>query len=253
MIFFMKLPDNICYILLRKTITFGNFISDFLVILSEKNLLNEIYVIGTYLINLILIMIWCKIRGFSLSRISIVSKPDYMLAFQAVLLGAGMVQFLTVIYSFLSRGMQQGYDAEINLNLANIGLVILGYGVLVPFIEEYVFRGIIYQILRNGFSVPICIVLDSIIFGLFHSNNLQKIYTFFLGILFCMMYEISHSIMYSVLAHMIFNLAGSRMVLPDLPEYLMYVSAVIFCLVVLMLIWKFILSYQKEGDRFGRE
>ena len=52
-------------------------------------------------------------------------------------------------------------------------LAVLAAGVLVGFCEETLFRGILLRSLRNGRrSEALCLVLTSVIFGLFHLSNL---------------------------------------------------------------------------------
>ena len=59
---------------------------------------------------------------------------------------------------------------------ANIILAILGVGIIGPIIEEIIFRGLIFNELKNIMPVSVVIIAQGILFGLCHFNLMQSIY-----------------------------------------------------------------------------
>lgn len=99
-----------------------------------------------------------------------------------------------------------GYNrvAEL-LYQSNIPFEILATGIVIPTVEELLFRGLIYQRARGIFSFPIALLLSSAIFGLFHGNVVQGIYAFVLGIIFGYAYEKFKSIWAPIILHVCAN------------------------------------------------
>lgn len=60
---------------------------------------------------------------------------------------------------------------------------------LVPVMEELLFRGLLYGRLREQFGFGQAMALSSLLFGLYHLNLIQALYGFLMGCLFCMVYR----------------------------------------------------------------
>ncbi len=71
---------------------------------------------------------------------------------------------------------------------ANIILAILGVGIIGPIIEEIIFRGLIFNELKNIMPVSVVIIAQGILFGLCHFNLMQSIYAIFMGIMLGVVY-----------------------------------------------------------------
>ncbi len=68
-----------------------------------------------------------------------------------------------------------------------VGLVI--YGILIPFTEELLFRGVIQNRIRRYFPFWLAILLDALIFGCYHGNPVQILYAFLMGLALAGVYE----------------------------------------------------------------
>ncbi len=86
-----------------------------------------------------------------------------------------------------------------------MGLMILSMGVIGPFVEEVVFRGIILHSYERSGRIIGSIVLSSILFGMMHLNFNQFAYGTVMGIMFCLLVEATGSVFTSFLAHGVFN------------------------------------------------
>ena len=81
------------------------------------------------------------------------------------------------------------------------------YGILTPFIEELVYRGIVWYRLRKGFSVIRASLISSLLFGIAHGSLPQGTYAFLMGIVFSLSYELTRRFEVPFLLHSACNLA----------------------------------------------
>lgn len=82
-------------------------------------------------------------------------------------------------------------------------------GILGPFCEEFVFRGVMYKNYCRcnggvGSGIP-AVALSALTFGLMHMNFNQALYAFALGIFLALLVEMAGSLWASVACHMFFN------------------------------------------------
>ena len=82
---------------------------------------------------------------------------------------------------------------------------ILGPCILVPVLEEYVFRGLVYKRLREWLGMTWAVVISAIIFGMMHMNIVQFVYAGFLGVFLALCVERTKHLYGAILAHMAAN------------------------------------------------
>lgn len=133
-------------------------------------------------------------------------------------------------------------------------IMLLAVVICAPIIEEIIFRGFIYNGIKKIFyiisnsdskktriqAVVVSAIISSALFGIYHGNILQAIYTGLLSLAMVWIYEMTGSIISSMLVHCMFNFAGT-------PTYYLVlligeIPALIVC-AVLMLI-TFIFTYR---------
>lgn len=76
---------------------------------------------------------------------------------------------------------------------------------IAPVAEEFLFRGVIFGTLRDSFGVLISAVISSVLFALCHGTLVQLPFCFLAGMLFCTVLVKTKSILWSVGAHVLFN------------------------------------------------
>lgn len=103
-----------------------------------------------------------------------------------------------------SQAYQKVADRQYGVAFA-VGLVL--YGLISPFAEEVVFRGVIYNRLRRLYNPAVGIVASGFLFGAFHGNLVQGVYGGCLGMLMAYLYEKSGRLWISFLFHAAANLA----------------------------------------------
>lgn len=76
---------------------------------------------------------------------------------------------------------------------------------IAPIVEETLFRGLLYGSLMKRFSPIWAALLSSVLFGLLHGQVNVIIYTFFLGLILCWLYQRAGSIIPGILLHLLNN------------------------------------------------
>lgn len=83
---------------------------------------------------------------------------------------------------------------------------ILGAGILIPFTEELLYRGLVYGRLTDWIGVKWAVMMSSIIFGALHLNIVQFIYALLLGIMLAWFLEKTGHLYGAVAGHIGANL-----------------------------------------------
>ena len=118
---------------------------------------------------------------------ALLKRDGVLVAAYAVAMGLGL-NILVAYFKIagLSGAYEQVAGIQYSVSLP-VGLVI--YGVLTPFTEELIFRGVIYNRMRKYFPIPMTIAVSALIFGCFHGNFVQMIYAFLMGMALALIYE----------------------------------------------------------------
>jgi membrane protease YdiL (CAAX protease family) len=88
----------------------------------------------------------------------------------------------------------------------DISLIMLIYaGILGPIVEELAFRGLSFRYLRGAFGFWTANIIQAAMFGFFHMNLIQGIYTFVVGLILGYLAEKSGNITICIVFHIFFN------------------------------------------------
>lgn len=100
-----------------------------------------------------------------------------------------------------------------------LGIVIIGC--LPGFVEETLYRGIVYQAFKKR-SVLTGVVVSALSFGLMHMNFNQILYAIYLGVFFAFVVEATGSLLSTMILHMLFNAVNTLYMyaLPKLFDWL---------------------------------
>ncbi len=121
------------------------------------------------------------------------------------------LSLFSILFVILTESFFPSYQTvENTMNAARNSYVEMLVVLLIgPIFEEIIFRGAIFSVLKNNMPLIPAIIIQAILFGLLHGNPLQGIYAFFLGIVLCLIYLYTGSILGDILCHIIFNILGS--------------------------------------------
>lgn len=70
-----------------------------------------------------------------------------------------------------------------------VWLAIVFYGVLSPFVEEMLFRGLMYNVLKRNIGYFPAVLASALLFGVFHGNIVQMAYGSLMGMMLALYYE----------------------------------------------------------------
>lgn len=88
---------------------------------------------------------------------------------------------------------------------APLWIQLIGTGILVPLCEELIFRGLVYNRMKEYSPKATAMFLSALFFGLYHGNMIQMIYATALGYLMVYAYEKYHSFLAPFLFHAVAN------------------------------------------------
>lgn len=118
---------------------------------------------------------------------AILKRDAVLVSAYAVAMGLGM-NILVAYFKLTEMSGAYEHVAGIQYSVSlPVGLVI--YGILTPFTEELIFRGVIYNRIRKYFPLPVTIFASALIFGCYHGNVVQMIYAILMGMALALIYE----------------------------------------------------------------
>lgn len=177
--------------------------------------IEKILIISSIITVLVLCRIYKRkrsvvIKEFRLNNFKIINGyASIVLGVSAWAINYGIVNILSKIILF----KEYFYDFNTvtstvaNTN-TNIFITILSIVIIAPFAEELLFRGIIQNTLTNGFTIKFSIIMQALLFGIFHSNVTQGVYTILLGLLLGYVTYKTKSIWNSIIIHAMNNLVA---------------------------------------------
>lgn len=85
---------------------------------------------------------------------------------------------------------------------------ILYSGILIPIVEELLFRGLVFRLLRKRILFPWAMLISALVFGAYHGNLVQFIYAGICGVLLAYLCEKYDSIIAPIWSHMVMNVSA---------------------------------------------
>lgn len=128
----------------------------------------------------------------------------------AAALGAVSSVIFSMVIGFLNI---PGYESAAQaLFTGGLWLQLLVLLVASPLLEEFFFRGVLYQRIKEIVSPAVSGIVTALLFGIFHGNPGQGIYSFFMGLLLAFVMERCQTVKAPVLFHMAAN--GAALLMP---------------------------------------
>lgn len=87
-------------------------------------------------------------------------------------------------------------------------LTFLCTGLVIPFAEEILFRGLMYRRLRKRFGIRACALLTAFIFGIYHGNVPQGLYAGMMGLFLALLAERFQTVTATASVHIAANLTA---------------------------------------------
>ncbi len=83
---------------------------------------------------------------------------------------------------------------------------ILGAGIILPIVEEYIFRRMIYIDFEKLFNEKVAIISTAVLFGIFHMNIIQGVFATILGLYLAYVYSKTRNLVYPICIHVVTNI-----------------------------------------------
>lgn len=137
---------------------------------------------------------WIPFRKIGISTLLMSMLAGFLLLPLVTFINAFSMLFAT---NYVSEASAQLMDNPVWVNLLVIA-------VIPAVVEELIYRGIFYHAYREK-GVILGAVASAIVFGVMHRNLNQFFYAAVLGVIFCILVEITGSIYASMAAHFVIN------------------------------------------------
>lgn len=126
-----------------------------------------------------------------------------------VVVSTYLVYPLMVVLNAITLLFTDSAMAEMQIEMTEFNVIVstLLIAVLPAFVEEFVFRGVLFQTYRKK-RVFSAVLLSAFLFGCMHMNLNQLVYAFAMGIYMAFLVEATGSIISSMLAHFVLNFTG---------------------------------------------
>lgn len=170
------------------------------------------YMLLTQLVFILIYFFYKKSNRISFSASKVFVKKTKPLsavisAATGIVCVLGFVLLIEVCFGnmFKAIGLEPNSLGLPNNNGGWFVLNLLILGVIPAICEELLFRGIVFQGLKEKFSRPVSMALSALIFALVHQNIQQFIYPFLLGLLLSFVFDKTNNLVYTILIHMFNN------------------------------------------------
>ena len=121
---------------------------------------------------------------------SVLKKPSayacMILAVPAMGLGLNYL-FSSIGFTTMSESYKQTSEMQY---AAAIPVALVVYGIIAPIVEEIIFRGVIYNRMKENNKMITAVIVSSLVFAVYHLNPVQGIYAFIMGCMIAGLYEV---------------------------------------------------------------
>ncbi len=177
--------------------------------------LTNIFLLISSIITVLILFLIYKIRKRNCSEELQIKKISGLNIILSIILGISCWLFNAGVLSLIAEAglfsSQFEYMSDIlePLSSGSIVLSIITVGIIAPFAEEFLFRGVIYNTLSKKISIKWTIIIQAILFGVFHFNLIQGAYATLLGLVFGYVTYKTKSLWPAVIIHMVNNLVAT--------------------------------------------
>ena len=170
--------------------------------------LTGVCLVGGAILTLLIYFIIEKVKKTSLAKetdIKAVPAKHLILTVTAAL---GGMFFMNFIMSYLP--IPQELIGDLTSGMGKLTsypfwLAILANAILVPIMEEIVFRGYIFSRLSKAMPTVVAALISSVVFGICHGGLLWAVWAFAFGMIICVIRIKSGSILPGMIFHIIMN------------------------------------------------
>ena len=135
-------------------------------------------------------------------------RLPWKVAVQIAVMGIAANIAMTVLLNCMNRIIGLQSEAQDALFASNLLVQLTGIGIIVPIMEEVLFRGLVYNRLKAYNRGWLSIFLAAGIFAVYHGNLMQILFAFPMALLILAVYEKWGTLLAPVIFHMAVNLSS---------------------------------------------
>ncbi|MCR5355800.1 MAG: CPBP family intramembrane metalloprotease [Lachnospiraceae bacterium] len=179
------------------------------------------------------------VKGFFIKG----SVPDLKTICRSGLLGISAAVFSGYLLGFIMPAfpnLMEEYSDDISALISGSAVLLFYVLILAPVFEELLFRLFIYNLAKRFTNDTAAIIIQAVLFGLYHGNIVQIIYAFLLGLLLGWIRKKTEHVLYCLIFHCFFNITGvimDRFSKIEQPLLLRSIILTLTCAVSVFLIW----------------
>lgn len=144
----------------------------------------------------------CKFKSFNFK---------YLIYIVILILGVSF--FIDTIINIINSNSNIYFKAqELLLRSNNSLLGILITVIIIPILEEIIFRGIVFNEIRDKINIKASIIFQALIFCICYMDLVQGLYAFILGVVLGYIYKVTNSLWCNIIAHILFNIFGGFLI-----------------------------------------
>ena len=153
------------------------------------------------------------------------------LCYNMLLFGASFMFFINLVLMLLQFIAPAHWFTDFEegsvFGIGNKAIEAIAVCIIAPICEEILFRGLIAKKLRDIMPSWLAVIFSSLIFGLMHNGIIGFIYATICGVVMCIIFFRTNSLLASMLFHLAFNLMSLLVAGINIPLYVFILSAVI--------------------------
>ena len=175
-------------------------------LLMPANLANIISLTPTYLIEVVIILLFCRINKANIKTATGFNKVKPITYLLVFLLCITIHPFINM-FGVLTNIFIPGGNEAISSQLLNNGFILntIFAAILPALVEEFIFRGMLLNTYVQTSRLRASILLSALVFALYHFNLIQGLYAFVLGIIIGLIFVLTDSVLPCMLFHFTFN------------------------------------------------
>ena len=204
---------------------------------------------------------WCifLLRKRKITKICNFKKPKLsyipaalILGFSVCFLNSSLITWLGKI-DFFNYYIQKYQSQNQWLSQTNTVLLVLAIAITAPVIEEILFRGMIFNELKQIMPVIPVIIIQGLLFGAYHFNIVQFIYCSFLGIIFGLVYYWTQNLWIPILLHFSNNILSVATAKQQEPDTSSEVNIWVFLISLIVTILFCYFFYKRRNNNTNQE
>ena len=179
----------------------------------------------------------CTLERISLKDICISALGGFTFLFINGYI-VGLIRYLGILTNY----MDSFQEFSNSIYSANIALLIISVGVVGPIIEEIIFRGLIFNELKANMPTRTVVIVQAVLFGIFHMRAIQMIYATLLGLFLGVVFVKTKTILAPIILHITYNITsvmvsnyGSDTIFGQYFNYIVVLSCIIVVVILLYL------------------